>query len=169
MQDPLAYLNGHFLPATAATLPFHDAGFVLGATVTDLCRTVRHSLYCWDDHLARFRDSCRAAHLSPPTDNVITGTAQELVAHNAALLNPEEDLALVLFITPGIIGYYAGLDGAAGDAPPTFGLHTFPLPFRRYRRLFSEGAHLVTAQTRQVPASSVDPRIKQRSRRHWRL
>ena len=26
-------------------VPVHDAGFVMGATVTDLCRTFRHRLY----------------------------------------------------------------------------------------------------------------------------
>jgi branched-subunit amino acid aminotransferase/4-amino-4-deoxychorismate lyase len=39
----------------------------------------------------------------------------------------------------------------------------------RYRSLFERGAALVVPATRQVPASSVDPRIKQRSRLHWWL
>jgi branched-subunit amino acid aminotransferase/4-amino-4-deoxychorismate lyase len=46
-------------------------------------------------------------------------------------------------------------------------MHTFPLPFARYRRLFTEGARLVIPPTRHVPRESVDPRIKQRSRLHW--
>ena len=170
MCEPLAYLNGQFLPTSGAVLPLHDAGFVMGATVTDLCRTVRHKLYCWDDHLARFEQSCRAAQISPPlAEDAITRQAQELAAHNASLLRPEEDLALVLFVTPGLIGYYAGLDGGAGDATPTFGMHTFALPFSRYRRLFREGAHLAVPRTLQVPADCVDPRIEQRSRLHWWL
>jgi branched-subunit amino acid aminotransferase/4-amino-4-deoxychorismate lyase len=167
---PLAYLNGCRLPQAEAHLAWHDAGFVLGATVTDLCRTVRHRLYRWEDHLARFRHSCRAASLVPPLgEDELTRIAQELVVHNTALLQPHEDLALVVFITPGPIGYYGGGAGGAGDAEPTFGMHTFPLPLQRYRRLFAEGAHLVTPATRQVPASCVDPRIKQRSRMHWWL
>jgi branched-chain amino acid aminotransferase len=170
MHEPLAYLNGQFIPAGGPVLPLHDAGFVMGATVTDLCRTVRHKLYRWDEHLARFRQSCGAAQIHPSlAEEEITRQAQELAAHNASLLRPEEDLALVLFVTPGPIGYYAGLDGGAGDAGPTFGMHTFPLPFVRYRRLFREGAHLAVPRTLQVPAACVDPRIKQRSRLHWWL
>src|SRR5262249_33837033 len=57
----------------------------------------------------------------------------------------------------------------AGDAPPTTGIYTFPLPLPRYRRLFREGAHLAVPPTRAVPAACVDPRIKQRSRLHWWL
>ncbi|HYV38323.1 MAG TPA: aminotransferase class IV [Gemmataceae bacterium] len=168
MPQPLAYFQGRFQPAVAVGLALHDAGFVMGATVTDLCRTVRHRLYRWDDHLARFHRSCELTHITPPiADEEITRLAQELVAHNAALVRPTDDLALVLFATPGPIGFYAGLEGGVGDAPPTLGMHTFPLPFARYRRLFSEGAHLAVPHIKQIPANCVDPRIKQRSRLHW--
>lgn len=170
MSEPLAYLDGRLLPYREARLPLHDAGFVMGATVTDLCRTVRHRLYRWSDHLARLRRSCRSAHLTIPfPDDEVTRLAEELAAHNARLVAAEQDLALVLLVTPGPIGYYAGLPGAAGEAPPTFAMHTFPLPLARYRRLFEQGAHLVVPSTRHVPAVCVDPRLKQRSRLHWWL
>jgi len=170
MSEPLAYLNGQLIAQSAAHLPLHDAGFVFGATITDLCRTFRHQLYRWPDHLARFRRSCRATHIDLPiADEELTRLAAHLAAHNATFLGPEQELALVLFATPGPIGYYAGQDGGVGDAPPTLGMHTFPLPFVRYRRLFSEGAHLVIPGTRHIPSVCVDRRIKQRSRLHWWL
>jgi branched-subunit amino acid aminotransferase/4-amino-4-deoxychorismate lyase len=170
VSEPLAYLHGRLLPASQANLSLQDAGFVMGATVTDLCRTVHHRLYRWDDHLARFHNSCQAAQMTPPVDDSeLTRLAHKLVAHNAALLTADEDLALVLFVTPGVIGYYGGLATGLGEAPLTFGMHTFPLPFARYRRLFREGAHLAVPTTRQVPLLSVDPQIKHRSRLHWWL
>ncbi len=161
---------GSFNPPAGPRLDLHDAGFVMGVTVTDLCRTVRHRLYRWEDHFARFRNSCRAAQLYPPVpENELSRIAHELVAHNAGLIQPGDDLVLVLFVTPGPIGYYAGMAGGLGDAAPTFGMHTFPLPLARYRRLFSAGAHLAVPATRQVPSVCVDPRIKQRSRFAWWL
>jgi branched-chain amino acid aminotransferase len=170
MSEPRSFLNGLLLPCGQAQLALHDAGFVMGATVTDLCRTVRHRLYRWNDHLARFLRSCQAAHIDPGVgEGELTRIAGELVECNAKLLDPHEDLALVVFATPGPIGYYAGREGAAGDGDPTLGMHTFPLPFRRYQRLFREGAHIVTAATCQVPPACVVPGIKQRSRMHWWL
>jgi branched-subunit amino acid aminotransferase/4-amino-4-deoxychorismate lyase len=170
MPDPVAYLNDRFLPQPEARLTLHDAGFVMGVTVTDLCRTFRRRPFRLADHVARFRASCDGARVAQPRpDAEVTRLAEELVARNAPLLAPEGDLALVLFASPGPVGYYLGELGGPGDGPPTFGMHTFPLPFGRYARLFTEGARLVIPRTRQVPAASVDPRIKQRSRLHWWL
>ncbi len=168
MPEPLAYLNGQFIARAEAHLPLHDAGLVFGATITDLCRTFNHRLFRLSDHLTRFRQSCRSARVHQPiADQELTQIAEHVVSHNAALLAPEQDLALVMIATPGPIGYYAGQEGGPGDDRPTLILHTFPLPFARYRRFFEEGIHLVIPPTRQIPALCVDPRIKHRSRLHW--
>lgn len=171
MSSPLlVYLHDRFLPQPEAVLALHDAGFVMGVTITDLCRTFRHQPYRLADHLWRFRHSCGLAQVPQPrSDAELTALAEQLVAHNAALLQPEQELALVLFATPGPIGYYLGEPGGVGEGPPTFGMHTFPLPFHRYAGLFREGVCLVTPSVRHVPPTCVDPRIKQRSRLHWWL
>jgi branched-chain amino acid aminotransferase len=164
--EPIALLNGRLMPQSQATLALNDAGFVFGATVTDLCRTFRQVLYRWPEHLARFRQSGRATCIDAPySDEQITDWANQLVTHNAA----GRELILVLFATPGPIGYYLGEPGGAGDGPATFGMHTFPLPIERYRRLVEQGAALAISGVLHVPAECVDPRIKQRSRMHWWL
>jgi branched-subunit amino acid aminotransferase/4-amino-4-deoxychorismate lyase len=170
MHEPFAFLGGRFLPQSQAALPLNDAGFVMGATVTDLCRTFRHKLYRWPDHLARFGESCRSASILPHFGaEEITELANELVRRNSALITAEQELALVVFATPGPIGYYLGEEGGLDDGLVTFGMHTFLLPFARYRHWVKQGAALVVPRVRQVPALSVDPGIKMRSRMHWWL
>jgi len=165
---PLAYLNGRYLPQTEARLTLHDAGFVWGATVTDLCRTFAGRPYRLDDHLRRFRRSCEIACVPlTASDEELAAVADHLTAHNAALLPPDGDLAVVFFTTPGPVGYYLGEPGGPGDGPPTLGVHTFPLPFARYHGLMRDGAVLVTPAVRHVPADCLDPRVKQRSRLSW--
>jgi branched-subunit amino acid aminotransferase/4-amino-4-deoxychorismate lyase len=167
MTASLAYLNGRLLPESDARLSMNDAGFVMGATVTDNCRTFRHRLYRWPNHLARFRRSCQAVGLNlPGDDESLSRTAEDLVAHNATLLSPEHDLALVVFATPGLIASRVATSEHTG---PTLGMHTYTLPFAQYRPWFTQGFVLITPSIRQVPAACVDPRIKQRSRIHWWL
>src|SRR5438093_13511482 len=97
---PLAYLNGSFLPQDEARLALHDSGFVLGATVTDLCRTFRHTPYWLADHLARFRRSCELALVPQPVpDEELARIAGRLVGHNSRLIGPDQDLAVVFFAT----------------------------------------------------------------------
>src|SRR3954466_6277835 len=129
MPEPLAYLNGKFVPQSQVRLSYADAGFVFGATATDLCRPFGHRLFRLADHLIRFRQSCLYAHIPQPLpDKELSLLAEQLVLGNATFLQREQDLALVFFATPGIIGYYAGLPGGTDGARPTLGMHTFPLP-----------------------------------------
>lgn len=166
--EPLAYLNGRWIPRSRLRLAAGDAGFVFGATASDLCRTFRGRLFRLADHVTRFRRSCTLARIPQPVpDDELAGAAEELVGQNARVLPGE--LVLVIFATPGPIGYYAGRPGGLGEGPPTLGMHTFPLPFERYAPLFREGARLRVPEIRPVPRVCVDPRAKQRSRLHWWL
>jgi branched-chain amino acid aminotransferase len=170
MVEPKVFCNDRFLPQSQATLSWHDAGFIMGATITDLCRTFRHQLYRWPDHLERFLAACRLAQIVPLlTPDQITARAHELVEHNVKFLTAEQDLALVIFATPGPVGFYLGEEGGLGDGPVTYGMHTFQLPFARYRRWVEHGVSLMVPSVRQVPAVCIDPHIKMRSRLHWWL
>lgn len=162
--DLIAYWNGRFVPPSELTLNVADAGFVSGVTVTDFCRTYRHQLFRWSDHLARFRHDCAACRVPLPyPDADLTAAAVQLVEHNARRIPESHDLALITFATPGLLGYMTGL---ADTGPPTIGMHTFPLPAVRYRRFFTEGVTLAVAGT--LP--SLRPaHVKHRSRLHWWL
>ena len=161
----VVYLKGNLVPAAEASLAIFDAGFVLGATVTEMTRTFRHQPFRLNDHLRRLYRSCRYAGISPPLDRVrMEEVSLEVVAQNASLIAEEQDLSLVHFITPGEIPSYAGLGTSSAPRNPTLCIHTFPLHFQRFTSLFSEGAHVVTPSIRHVPSQCVDSKIKHRSR-----
>ena len=166
---PLVFLNGRLLPFPDAGLPLHDAGFVSGATVVDNARTFRHRLFRWTDHLARFRHDCRWCHVPlEMTDEQLTAAAEELIEHNAKLLPPGGgELQLVTFATPGPLGFYLGEEA---NGPPTIGVVTYPLPFARYRRFFTEGATLaVVGRHATLGETILPPTVKHRSRMHWHI
>ncbi|NBP81852.1 TetR family transcriptional regulator, partial [bacterium] len=54
---PIAWMNGRFLPAAELSLPVGDAGFVLGATVTEQLRTFRGRLFRPHAHSKRLHES----------------------------------------------------------------------------------------------------------------
>ena len=127
-----AYFNGKFIATADLAVPFHDAGFVMGATVSEMVRTFHRKPFRMDDHLARFRRSCEICRVPlRQSDDELKSIAVHLIEQNSRELPSLGDLALVLFATPGPIGYYAGLPGGPGEGPSTLGIHTFPLLLQR--------------------------------------
>jgi branched-chain amino acid aminotransferase len=158
------------VPASQAHLAVYDAGVVLGATVTELVRTFKQRLFRLDDHLGRLAHSLHYVRFDIGLSmQQFGGKVQELVTHNAGLLDSEEELGLVMFVTAGEYATYAG--GAAGSVrtTPTVCAHTFPLPFELWAGKLQTGAHLVTPSTRHVPPQCYDPKMKCRSRMHYYL
>ena len=88
MPPPLSYHNGQFVTGPLA-VSVADAGFVFGATVTDLVRTFGHKLYRFEDHLVRFRRSCELCRVPLLIGHdELRVAAEKLVQHNAGLLLP---------------------------------------------------------------------------------
>lgn len=170
MADPLAYLNGQMVPASAACLPVYDAGVVLGATVSEQTRTFGKQPYRLEEHVARLFESARCLGLDMPvTISALVGVSRELVAHNGRLLDDRGELGVIHLVTPGAYATYAGMAGAAVSAGPTICVHTFPLPFGLWAAKMKTGVHLVTPPTRHVPPLCYDANLKYRSRLHFYL
>jgi branched-subunit amino acid aminotransferase/4-amino-4-deoxychorismate lyase len=169
-REPQVFLNGQMLPASQAHLTVYDAGVVLGATVTELVRTFHKEPFRLDDHLRRLAQSVHFVGFDVGMSmDELGATVRQLVAHNAALLSPEDELGVVIFVTAGEYPTYAG--GAAGTVrtTPTLCVHTFPLPFELWAEKLLTGIHLVTPSIRHVPPQCYDPKMKCRSRMHYYL
>jgi branched-chain amino acid aminotransferase len=168
--EALVYLNGQTVPAAQAHLAIFDAGIVLGATVTEMTRTFRHRLWRAGDHLDRLCRSLRYTRIDIGLSKDELGRiAEDLVAHNARLIDDAGELGLVHFVTAGELAMYAGGAGRAARTTPTVCVHTFPLPFELWAKKMQQGAHVVTPSIRHVPPACYDPKIKYRSRMHFYL
>lgn len=161
----VAYLNGRYLPAGEAAISLTDAGFVLGATVTEQLRTFAGEPFRLDDHLARLARSLRIVDIQPALSLAeIADIARDVAQRNHALLAPNDDLGLSILVTPGPYATFA-----MADAGPTVCVSTFPLPFRLWAEKYRTGQSLATTSIQQVPAECWPPELKCRSRMHYYL
>ncbi len=166
--EPEAFLNGRFVPQSAARIPVYDAGFMLGATVSEQLRTFGGKLFRLPEHLARLEESLAIVGTQLPMAIAeLADVAQQLVARNHKYLSGGDDLGLSLFVTPGPYATLAGRDAAG--AGPTVGLHTYPLPYQLWREKYTSGERLATPQIRQVPRECWPAQLKCRSRMHYYL
>jgi len=166
----VAYLNGKWVPAAQVAVPVYDAGLVLGVAVAEQVRTFRGRLFRLEQHLTRLARSLDIVQVDP---GILLGRlverAEELARRNHALADPNDDLGLSIFITPGPYATMAALAAAEERSGPTVCLHTYPLPFHIWADKYERGQVLVTTDVQQVPAACWPPELKCRSRMHYYL
>lgn len=165
-QDEIAWVNGAFIPRHSLSLPVGDAGFVLGATVTEQLRTFRGRLFMADAHQERLRESVQIVGIDPGRALAeVFAAAEEIAARNHAAGPVDDDLGLVIFVTPGD---QPSQHGGRGGMPRTV-IHTFPLAFRLWADAYEHGVPLRSVSVRQVPDACWPVQAKVRSRLHYFL
>lgn len=170
MSEPLVFLNGQLIPASQASLKIYDAGVVLGATVTEMTRTFRHQPFRLEDHVARLFRSLKYVRFDiGMTQEQLIAASRELLANNTKLIDADDELGLIHFVTAGEYGSYVATSGTPVRSGPTVCAHTFPLPFGLWAERVKNGAHVVTPSIRHVPPQCYDPKMKYRSRMHYYL
>lgn len=166
MAEPIAYLNGRYVPLPQCVLPIYDAGIVMGAAITDLLRTYRGIPFAAGEHIQRFFESARYAYLDlRMTPAQMREIVDHLLTHNREAW-PDRELALVFYATAGEFPVYAGSAGMAGDLHATVCLHVFPLPMELWRGSLADGIHVVTPTQRHLPPNVLSSKIKHRNRLH---
>ena len=168
--EPLAWLNGQFIPATQAKLPVTDLGLVHGASVTEMTRSFNQTWFRLDDHLRRLETSLKTTGWNIPYAlPELSIIAEKLLTHNARLLPPGHELGLIQFVTAGQNLTYLGAARREECRRPTVCCHTFPLPCELWAEKYTTGQHLLIPSIRQIPAECLAPTMKHRSRLHWLL
>jgi branched-chain amino acid aminotransferase len=167
----VAWVDGAVVPRDRAAVPLSDAGFVLGATVTEQLRTFRGRLFLPELHAARMRESLAIVGIGPatPLERVFAAAADVAAANHAAVsaARPgwDGDLGVVVFATPGDLPAQA----EARPATPRTFIHSFPLAFGLWARAYDAGLSLRSVRVRQVPDSCWPLAAKVRSRLHYHL
>lgn len=167
--EPIAFLDGTLIPASAARLPVYDLGVVGGLAVSEMLRTFRHQPFRVDAHLARLQQSLSLVGFSPAIEPAeLRRLILEVASHNTGLIDPLDDVGVIVFVTAGWNPTYLGRDAAQGHGC-TVGIHTFPLQYRLWADKYAAGVPLRTSTVPALPTAIVDRRIKARSRMHWHL
>ena len=166
MAARLAYLNGEFLAEQHASVSVFDAAVLFGEVITETARTFRHEPFRVGDHLARMWRSMKACHIEPPiAKEDLHEAALELLSRNGPLLAKEDDWRIDIHVTTGPFD----LEHEAPAGRGTVIITTTPLPLAWLAPFYIRGCHVVTPNTRWVPAACLDPKIKHHSRLHYRV
>jgi branched-subunit amino acid aminotransferase/4-amino-4-deoxychorismate lyase len=170
MTEPVAYLNGRFLPLSQTHVDVYDAGFVQGVTVAEQLRTFGGKLFRLEAHLDRLGRSLKIVDVDPGVSlGEIGRIAADIAARNHALLAPGDDLGLTIFVTPGPYPAMAPAEAVGERSRPTICVHTRPVAFRLWAEKYAHGESVAISTVRQVPQDCWPAELKCRSRMHYYL
>ena len=148
----LVSIDGRLVPRAEARISVFDHGLLYGDGVFEGIRVYDRRIFRLDAHLARLEASAHAIGLALPMDRrALTEAVVDTVRANR-----QADGYVRLVVTRG--EGPLGLDPTTCPKPCVIvivaALAVYPAEH------YTSGIRVVTAATRQVPAASVDPRIK---------
>ena len=161
---PIAFRNGAFVPQDQLAIPPQDLGFMWGVTVAEQLRTFRGELFMLAEHLDRLRASLEVVGIDVDLD-VIENAAQKVASHNFGLVDPNSDLGLTIFATPGLSPTYS----PDQNPQPLVGVHSYPLRFSLWKSKYDNGQVCELSSVTQVAKECWPRHLKARSRMHYFL
>ncbi len=164
------YLNGRFVAEAEARVSIFDSALVWGDMVFETTRSFGHRPFKLREHLERLRASMVATDIElDMTLDELEAATDELIRRNDAAYAPDVDFTITHNVSPGMWSWYASVDPNAGR--PTVTIHTWSLvPYiGPMGESFDTGVPAYVPRQRAIPGRLLDPKVKNRSRMHYRL
>lgn len=166
MSERLVYISGEYYPESEARISVFDSAVMLGDTATESTRTFLHKPFKLREHVQRLYLSLKIMRLDPGVSvEEMERVSLEVMERNLPSY-PDEDLWIVHNVSRGA---YPPSGDQSTKRLPTIIIHTAPMNLDYWAEFYVRGCHAVTPMSRMMPAQSLDPKIKNRSRMAYTL
>ena len=164
----VVYFNGELVPEHEAKISIYDSALMFGDMVFEMTRSFNKKQFKLKEHIERLLAGVKILRI-PIELNVeeFTEICQQTINANDHLFGENDEHRLMIDISRGLLGIYQGIEGL--HAGTNVIVADFPLRWtvRGMGELFDTGINAVVTSQRAIPASLLDPKIKNRSRIHY--
>ena len=164
----VVYFNGELVAEAEARLSIYDSALMFGDMVFEMTRSFNQQQFKLREHLDRLYASMKAVCLPAPItiDEMEQAVYRTIDANREAFLADDEQRVMI-DVSRGLLSIYEGIVGV-GSGPNVI-IAVFPLGWTvaGMGKLFEEGINAVIPSQRAIPASLIDPKVKNRSRLHY--
>ncbi len=161
----VVFFNGELVDEREAKLSIYDSALMFGDMVFEMTRSFNKVQFKLEHHVDRLLAGTRILRVPlQMTRDEIVGACLETVQANEHLFADDDEHRLMIDVSRGLLGIYEGVDGLTPG--PNLIIADFPLRWTvaGMGRLFDDGINAVITSQRAIPASLMDPKIKNRSR-----
>jgi len=166
----VVYMNGVFVPEDEAKISIFDSALMFGDMVFEMTRSFNKKQFKLREHLERLYTGIRILHI--PLEITIDELEQicyETIERNDEVFEAHDEHRLMINVSRGPLGIYAPVFD--GKLEPSVIVADFPLKWTvaAMAPLFDHGINAVIPSQRAIPASLMDPKIKNRSRLFYQM
>ena len=161
----LVSFNGEMIPETEAKISIYDSALMFGDMVFEMTRSFNKKQFKLEEHVARLYSGIKILRIPlEMTQTQMIDECYKTVEENNHLFEENDEHRLLIDVSRGLLGIYQNIDGLRKG--PNVIIADFPLRWTvaSMGALFETGINMVITSQRAIPASLMDPKIKNRSR-----
>ena len=141
---------------------------MFGDMVFEMTRSFNKKQFKLREHLDRLYASMKYLHIDiPMTIEEMELAVYDTIKANEPMFEDTDEHRIMIDVTRGLLGIYEGIDGL--QPGPNVIIADFPLKWTvsSMGHLFDTGINAVITSQRAIPASLLEPKVKNRSRVHY--
>lgn len=167
----LVYFNGDIVPESEARISIYDSALMFGDMVFEMTRSFNKKQFLLDEHIDRLFAGLNILEIDPKLNkNDLKNICEKVQALNENLFEKDDEHRLMINISRGPLGIYGGRVSDL-KKEPTIIVADFPLRWTLtgMSRFYESGINCVIPSQRAIPATLMDPKIKNRSRMWYQM
>jgi len=164
------YYNGEFVDESQATISVYDSALMFGDMVFEMTRSFNKEQFKLREHIDRLYASAKYLQIGleeTMTKDEMEKAILETIKVNENEFAKDDEHRIMIDVTRGLLSLYQGVVGTHKGL--NIIIADFPLRWtvRGMGELFDKGINAVIPSQRAIPASLIDPKVKNRSRIHY--
>lgn len=164
----MIWLNGAFLPESEARISVYDSGAMYGDMVFEMQRSFNKEIFRLEAHLDRLLAGCKAIYTPCPYNfRQLQIGHEDIVRRNSEAFDADDEYRTLINVSKGVLPIYAGVE----ESKPWVMITVFPLRWvlKGHSQKYKHGVASIVTSQRTIPAQYLDPKVKNRSRLHYRI
>ncbi len=164
------YFNGEFVDEGEAKISIYDSAMMFGDTIFEMTRSFHKEQFKLREHLERLYASAKYLHID--LEEIMTMDEMEQAVYKTIEMNEpyfekDDEHRIMIDVTRGLLSIYQDVVGTHTGL--NIIIADFPLRWtvEGMGKLFDTGINAVIPSQRAIPASLIDPKVKNRSRVHY--
>lgn len=166
----VVFFNGKFIPEAEAKLSIYDSALMFGDMVFEMTRSFNKKQFKLKEHLDRLYNSIKYLRIPVKMTPVeMEKHIYETIEANEPAFEKDDEHRIMIDVSRGALSIYQ--DVVDIQKGPNVIIADFPLRWTvaSMGPLYDAGINAVIPSQRAIPASLLEPKVKNRSRLHYQM